>query len=257
MDVLDRPSLEHLVDATVANARGVDGRRFLGHLGELVVEVIQRVALCEPRPREDDGVGIEMRECVAQFVEQLRPRAGVLSLARRSGERGVLLGAVLGDGVDVGLALLDGGDGDVGILGGRFGLLDSLHLVRLEVLLNRQLVVFLDVQRVMVAELVLPGTADDDAADPESVGEAGELHVLYLQRDVDVFAFTAGVAHLVVVPLDASAGVTIHVVAGFEDVRQVPEVVDVLRDDRQPGASLLAATTALDSHTGGMPSTAT
>jgi len=43
-----------------------------------------------------------------------------------------------------------------------------------------------------------------------------------------VFALAAGVPHLVVVSLDPAGGVALDEVPGFEDVREVPEVVDVL-----------------------------
>ncbi len=101
----------------------------------------------------------------------------------------------------------------------------------------------------VVAELVLAGTGDDDAADAQAVGEAGELHVVDLDGDVEVLALAAGVPHLLVVALDAAGGVAGDEVTRFEDVREVPEVVDVLGDERDSLAPLLAATAARNAHT--------
>jgi hypothetical protein len=131
-----------------------------------------------------------------------------------------------------------------------FSLACSVGLIRLPVFLDRDLRPLLDVQRVVVAELVLAGAADDLAADAESVGEAGELDVLDLDGDVEVFAFATRVAEVLLGALDAPGGVALDEVARFEHVREVPEVVDVLGDERHPLAPLLAATPAYDAHVG-------
>ncbi len=151
--------------------------------------------------------------------------------------------------MNVRLSLLDGDDGDVGVLAGGDGLLDALALIGLELLLDLDLGPRLDVQRVVVPELVLPRAADDLAADPQAVGELRELHVADPDRDVHRLTLTARVPQSVVVALDAPGGVTRDAVTGLHDVLQVPEVVQALGDERPPFTPLLAVRPVLYAHT--------
>jgi len=108
----------------------------------------------------------------------------------------------------------------------------------------------LDVERVVVAELILAGAARDLAADAQPVGEACELYVRDLDGHREVFALAAGIAHLVVVPLDAPGGVAGDEIARFEDVGEMPEVVDGFGRERQPLAAGFALPAARNSHSG-------
>jgi len=117
--------------------------------------------LREARTGEDDRVDLEALKHRRELFEQLRAAAGVLALAGRPGDRRSLFGAVLGDRVDVGLTLLDSGDGDVGVFCRFLGLLESGLLIRFEPLLDRELVARLDVERVVKAELILARAGDD------------------------------------------------------------------------------------------------
>jgi len=128
------------VDAPVADGRRVDHRDQLGYLGLVLLEVLVRVLLREARTGEDDRVDLEALKHRRELFEQLRAAAGVLAPAGRPGDRRSLFGAVLGDRVDVGLTLLDSGDGDVGVFCRFLGLLESGLLIRFEPLLDRELV---------------------------------------------------------------------------------------------------------------------
>jgi len=236
--------------ATVADARGVDDLYLFGRLGGVVLDVFEGVPLREPGAGEDDGLDVEAFQDRGQLLEELVAAAGVLALAGRAGDRGALLDAVLGDGVDVGLALLDGRDGDVRLLGALDGLLEPFELIDLPDLLDRDLVVFLDVERVMEVELVLPRTGGDLAADAEPVCELRELDVLDLEFDPHRLALTAGVPRHVVVALDAAGRVARDGVAGFENVGEMPQIVEALRDDGDPFAASLRPLAVGDAHAG-------
>ena len=226
LHLLDRPSLEHLVDAPVADGTRVDGRaEFLGDFWTVVLDVLSGVVLRESRPGQQDGVHVEMRESASQFGEEFRTLAGVLALARRPRKRSVLLGTVLGDGVNRRRALLDCGDGDVGVLGRLDRFLDALALVGLPDFLDFDLFALLDVQRVMVADLVLARGRLDGARHSEAVGEFVELAVLHRDSHRHRFALAASIPQLIVVALDASGRLPGDEVAGFEHVGEMPEVV--------------------------------
>jgi len=62
------------VDAPIARGGGVDGGDPIGQIAVLLGDVVERVLLREPRTSEDHRVGVEMRERLAQFGEQLRAR---------------------------------------------------------------------------------------------------------------------------------------------------------------------------------------
>ncbi len=119
-----------------------------------------------------------------------------------------------------------------GIVGRFDGVVESVQLVALPLLDDGEFLALLDVERVVKTQLVLPRAVGDDPADADAVGEAMELHVLHFQRDVHVFAFAARVPHLVVGALDAAGRITRDFVARFEEIRQVPEVVQALGNER-------------------------
>ncbi len=231
--LLDSTAFQHLVDPAVTDTARVDGGDLLGDTVCLRLEVRQGVGLREPRPGEHDGVDIEPREHVPELREQLLAGAGVLAFPRRAADGGTLLGAVLGNTVDVGLSLLDGGDSDVWVLGGLDGRRQPVVLVRLEPLLDFEFRVALDVDRVVLAELVLARAALDGTADAQAVREAGELDSLDTELHPEVLALPAGVPELVVVALDAPGRVTCHPVTRLDDMREVPQVVEALWNDCQ------------------------
>jgi len=187
-------------------------------------------------------------ERIGELGEQLLARPRVLAFSSWPGKGGVLFGTVLLDGVNRCCPLLNGGDGDVGVLGRFCRFLDSLRLVWFEVFFNRDLIVSLDVERMVAAELVLSRAADNRPSDPEPVGESSELDVCNLKRNEEVFTLAAGVPHTVVVALNPSGGVAFDPVARFEHVSEVPEVVDVLGDECEPLAALLAIAPLGDAH---------
>jgi len=117
------------------------------------------------------------------------------------------------------------------------------------VLLDLDLLALLDVQRVVHAELIFPRAVLDGASDSQAVRELVELHVLDLDGDEHVLALPARVPHLVVLALDAAVGVARHEVPGFEDVREVPEVVEALGDERDALAAALDPPALLQLHT--------
>jgi len=126
----------------------------------------------------------------------------------------------------------DCGDGDIGVVGGLHRRLQPVALVGFEPLLYLEFGVLFDVYRMMLFELVLAGALLDKAADAQTVGETGELDGLDIETDPDVFALTTGVPELVVVALDTPGRVARHPVARLHDVREMPQVVETLRNHR-------------------------
>jgi len=100
----------------------------------------------------------------------------------------------------------------------------------------------------MKAELVLPRAGDDFTADTEPVCELVEFDVVDGDGNPHVFAFAAGIAHLVVVALDSPGRIARHAVARLQDVLEMPEIVDALGDDRQPLASAFDLLTVFNLH---------
>ncbi len=237
------------MDPPVADTRRIDGGDVLGHLGGLLLDVAECVGLREPWSGEHDCVDLHPRQHGREFAEQLRPWACVLALSAGATDRGPLLGAVLCDRVDVGLPLLDGGDGDIGVVGGLDRRRQSVALVGLEAFLDLEFGVLFDVDGVVLAELVLAGALLDAAADAQTVGETGELDGVDVETDPDVLALAAGVPELVVVALDAPGRVARHPVARLHDMREMPQVVETLRNHRQTLPVSLCLHPVGDAHT--------
>jgi hypothetical protein len=141
--------------------------------------------------------------------------------------------------VNVGFALRHSCDRNRRLIGFRFGFLDAVPLVGLPVFFDIYGVVFLDIEGVMKAELILAGAIIDDAADPEAIRELVEVDVIHLEGDVHVLALPAGVTHVVLLSLDTSVGIAGNEIPRLDDVGEMPEIVQTLGNEADRLATAL------------------
>src|SRR5207249_1117248 len=125
--------------------------------------------------------------------------------------------------------VVQGKEGDEGLLRRRNGLLDPPQLMRLPRLDDGQDVIDRDVQRVMPPEVLR--SLDDDAGDAYAVRERLELDALHPNREGDSDLLAPFRPDLVGLHFLAAVGRGANEVPGKDEVVEMPEVVRVLHAD--------------------------
>ena len=141
----------------------------------------------EPGPDDEEGAPeIHPGELRHHFLKIGRPRVSArehlpLSLTPDHGD---FTDPHLMDDGDEGLLVVDCQDRDQGLLRGVDGLLDPPQMVISPLLHDGEVVVDSDVQRVMAPEVLR--TFDNDAGNPEAVGEVLILDLIDTDAELDV-----------------------------------------------------------------------
>src|SRR5512136_88159 len=226
-DPLEDPFPEGLGDRPPPAPPGLHRDAPIPEVRDFLLQVLRRLVLHEPRPRDDDRPRDLGEEC-GHALEEDAPRPRVGTLAASLDDRRDELGAVLADPVELGLAFLDGEDVDRSRRGCLHGPVDPFEVHLPPGPDDRDLGACIQVDGV-VRPLV--HTVLDDAADPEPVCIRVEGDSLDPDPQADRFLLGLLGPDLVLDRLHRPEGRGKDEVAGADQVGEVPEVVDALGEE--------------------------